>query len=162
MLPTQICSAVADAQRATFIAQRSGGQCSLAETPLQLPCRTPTAGLPLAAVSAASVQIQSLFCRRFCQREFAPRQWARYTIAANESGLPSTTMYASSPFTTYINGLSPVTLSNFFLPLTRPQMASKDWPNEFFLITRFMSKNSADVGSSIFAATAIFAFFRIG
>ena len=36
-----------------------------------------------------------------------------------------------------------------------------DWPN-LFLMTHFMSTNSAYVGSSIFAATMIFAFFRTG
>ena len=39
-----------------------------------------------------------LFCRRFCQREFALMQWARYTIAAIEFGFPPT-INASSSFT---------------------------------------------------------------
>jgi hypothetical protein len=51
---------------------------------------------------------------------------------------------------------------DFFLPLTWPQMTSKDWPNVFSLVARFISTNSADAGFSIFAATVIFAFFRTG
>src|SRR5215475_1254599 len=49
-----------------------------------------------------------------------------------------------------------------FLPLTCPQMVSTGCPNVFFLMARFMSSNSADAGSSIFAATVVFAFFRTG
>src|SRR3982074_3829565 len=41
-------------------------------------------------------------------------------------------------------------------------MVSIGFPNVFFLIARFMSPNSADAGSSIFAATEIFALFRTG
>src|ERR1700694_2397094 len=41
-------------------------------------------------------------------------------------------------------------------------MVSIGFPNVFFLIARFISPNSADAGSSIFAATEIFAFFRTG
>jgi hypothetical protein len=41
-------------------------------------------------------------------------------------------------------------------------MMSKDSPNVFFLMDRFMSSNSADAGSSILAATVVFAFFRTG
>ena len=86
-------------------------------------------------------------------------QCARYAIAAIESGLPST-MNASSSFTRYRNGLSPVVSPDVSLPLTWQQMMSKGWPNVFFLVARFMSTNSADAGSSIFAATVIFAFFQ--
>jgi len=103
----------------------------------------------------------SSFVEGFCQREFALMQWARYTIAAIEAGFPPT-INASSSFTRYRKGLSPVASPDFILPLTWPQIISKGSPNEFFPMTRFMSTNSAYVGSSIFAATTIFAFFRTG
>jgi len=101
------------------------------------------------------------FVEGFCQREFALVQWARYTIAAIESGL-APTINASSSFTRYRKGLSPVASPDFFLPLTRPQMVSNGWPNVFLSMVRFMSTNSTEAGSSIFAATVIFAFFRTG
>jgi hypothetical protein len=46
----------------------------------------------------------SSFVVRFCQREFALTRWARYTIAAIESGFPPT-IKASSSFTRYRKGL---------------------------------------------------------
>src|SRR6476659_9851597 len=49
-----------------------------------------------------------------------------------------------------------------FLPLRWPQMVSTGCPKVFFLIARFMSSNSTDAGSSIFAATVVLAFFRTG
>src|SRR5262245_14118404 len=102
----------------------------------------------------------SSFVVRFRQCEFRV-QWTRYAIAAIESGFPPT-INASSSFTRYRKGLSPVASPDFFLPLTWPQMTSKGWPNVFSLIVRFISTNSADDGVSIFAATTIFAFFRTG
>src|SRR4051794_10832866 len=83
----------------------------------------------------------------------------RYAIAAAECVLPSTT-YASSSFTRYRNGLSPVSPPDAFFPLTWPQIVSTGRPSVFFLTARFTSLNSADAGSSIFAATEVFALFR--
>jgi hypothetical protein len=103
----------------------------------------------------------SSFVDGFYQCEFGLVQWARYAIAAIESGLLPT-INASSSFTRYRKGLSPVASPDFFLPLTWPQMTSKGWPNVFSLVARFISTNSADSGFSIFAATVIFAFFRTG
>src|SRR5262249_33288999 len=103
----------------------------------------------------------SSFVDGFYQREFGLVQWARYAIAAIEPGLLPR-INASSSFTRYRKGLSPVASPDFFLPLTWPQMTSKGWPNVFSLIVRFISTNSADDGVSIFAATTIFAFFRTG
>ena len=54
----------------------------------------------------------SSFVEGFCQREFALMQWARYTIAI-ESGFPPT-INASSSFTRYRKGLSPVASPEFF------------------------------------------------
>src|SRR5262245_7648838 len=102
----------------------------------------------------------SSFVVRFRQCEFRV-QWTRYAIAAIESGFPPT-INASSSFTRYRKGLSPVASPDFILPLTWPQIISKGSPNELFLMIRFMSTNLAYVGSSIFAATTIFAFFRTG
>src|SRR5262245_16872273 len=102
----------------------------------------------------------SSFVVRFRQCEFRV-QWTRYAIAAIESGwLP--TINASSSFTRYRKGLSPVDSPDFFLPLTWPQMTSKAWPSVFSLVARVIPTNSADAGFSCFAATAILAFFRTG
>jgi hypothetical protein len=59
----------------------------------------------------------ALLSREFCQCELGLVQWARYAIAAIESGLLST-INASSSFTRYKKGLSPVVSLDFFLPLT--------------------------------------------
>ena len=53
--------------------------------------------------------------------------------------------------------LSPVSPAN--LPLTRPQIVSIEFPKASFLAARFMSKNTADAGLSIFAAMVTIAFF---
>ena len=98
---------------------------------------------------------------KFYRCEYGLVQWARYAIAAIESGLLPT-INASSSFTRYRKGLSPVASPDFFLPLMWPQMTSNDWPNVFCLVARLISTNSADAGFSIFAATVIFAFFRTG
>ena len=97
----------------------------------------------------------TLLSRDFCQRELALVHWARYTIAAIESG-PRSTMYASFSFTRYKKGLSAMASPDFFFPLTWPQMISYV---VFLFVARFMSTNSTEAGSSIFAATVIFAFF---
>src|SRR5262245_51346166 len=112
-------------------------------------------------MSALGTSRHSSFVDGFYQREFGLVQWARYAIAAIESGLLPT-INASSSFTRYRKGLSPVASPEFFLPLTRPQMTSNDWPNVFCLVARLISTNSAAAGFSIFAATVIFAFFRTG
>ena len=52
-------------------------------------------------------------------------------------------------------GLSSVASPDFLFPLTWPQMILS-------FMARFISTNSTEVGSSIFAATMIFAFFRTG
>src|SRR3954451_18876261 len=85
----------------------------------------------------------------------------RYAIAAAEPAEPSPT-YASSSFTRYRNGLSPVSSPDAFFPLTRPQMVSMDCPTVFFRMARFISPNSADAGSSNFAAIAVFALIMTG
>ena len=82
----------------------------------------------------------SSLSERFCQREFALTHWARYTIAAIEAGFPPT-INASFSFTRYRKVLAPVASPDFILPLTWPQIISKGSPNEFFLMTRFMSTN---------------------
>ena len=46
--------------------------------------------------------------------------------------------------------------------LTRPQMVSTDFPNVFLRIARFISPNSADAGSSSFAAIVVFALAMTG
>ena len=51
----------------------------------------------------------------FCQRPLL--QWERYAIAATEFGL-APTMNASSSFTRYRKGLSPVPSPDVFFPLT--------------------------------------------
>src|SRR4030095_14000347 len=88
-------------------------------------------------------------------------QMLRYAVAAADSAFPSTT-YASSSFTRYRNALSPALSPDAFFPLTWPQIVSTGCPNVFLLISRFISSNSADAGSSSFAATEVLAFFRIG
>src|SRR5512135_2281795 len=80
----------------------------------------------------------------------------RYAVAAAKLAEPSTT-YASSSFTRYRNGLSPVFSPDAFLPLTRPQIVSTDSPRTFFRTARFISTNSADAGFSSFAAIVAFA-----
>src|SRR6266403_1904223 len=85
----------------------------------------------------------------------------RYALAAAEPGGPSTT-YASSSLTRYRNGLSPVSSPVAFFPLTRPQMLSTDLPSVFFRKARFISPNSADAGTSNFAAIAVFAIVMTG
>src|SRR5215475_8703914 len=82
--------------------------------------------------------------------------WARYMIAAIESGLRST-MYASSSLTRYKKGLSPVASPDFLFPLTWPQMISKGGR-----VAGLISTNSADAGFSILTATATFAFSKTG
>src|ERR1700716_2848504 len=84
----------------------------------------------------------------------------RYADAAAEAG-PSTT-YASSSFTRYRDGLSPVSSPDAFFPLTRPQMVSTDCPNVFFRMARFISPNSAVAGSSNLAAIVVFALIMTG
>src|SRR6267142_5031346 len=81
--------------------------------------------------------------------------------AAAEFAGPSTT-YASSSFTRYRNGLSSVPSPDAFFPLTRPQMVSTDCPNVFFRMARFISPNSAEAGSSNFAAIVVFALIMTG
>jgi hypothetical protein len=97
------------------------------------------------SMSAKRQKQYSSFVERFCQREFALTHWARYMIAAIESGFPPTTN-ASSSFTRYRKGLSAVASPDFILPLTWPQIISKGSPNELFLMTRLMSTNSAYAG----------------
>src|SRR3977135_2734012 len=80
----------------------------------------------------------------------------RYAIDAAEPPGPSPT-YAPSSFTRYRSGLSPVSSPDAFFPLTRPQMVSTGCPNVFFRVARFISPNSADAGSSHFAAIVVFA-----
>src|SRR5215831_14339775 len=63
-------------------------------------------------------------------------------------------MYASSFWTRYINGLGPL-----FLSLTKPQILSIELPSAFFLAARFISSNSTEFGSFIFAAIVAFALF---
>src|SRR6266446_10267459 len=86
----------------------------------------------------------------------------RYAVAAAKPAGPSTTTYASSSFTRYRNGLSAVSSPDAFFPLTRPQMVSTDCPNVFFRMARFISRNSADAGTSNFAAIAVFALVMTG
>src|SRR5882724_12256861 len=88
-------------------------------------------------------------------------QILRYALAAAEFAGPSTT-YASSSVTRYRNGLSPVSSPAAFFPLTRPQMVSTDFPSVFFRMARFISPNSADAGSSNFAAIVVFALIMTG
>gem|GEM_PF-3702899 len=83
----------------------------------------------------------------------------RYAVDAADPDLPSTT-YASSSFTRYRNGFSPVSSPDAFLPFTRPQIVSTARPNMFNRIARFISLNSADPGSSIFDAIVTFALSR--
>ena len=52
----------------------------------------------------------------------------------------------------------PVLSPDFLFPLTRPQMVSIGWPKVFFRSARFISSNSAEAGSSMFAAIFVFAF----
>src|SRR5712672_2065334 len=85
----------------------------------------------------------------------------RYALAAADPGGPSTT-YASSSAMTYRNDLSPVSSPDAFFPLTRPQMVSTDLPKVFFRKARFISPNSADAGTSNFAAIAVFALVMTG
>ena len=85
----------------------------------------------------------------------------RYAVAAAEPAGPSTT-YASSSFTRYRNGLSPLSSPDAFFPLTRPQMVSTDCPSVFFRTARFISPNSAEAGFSNFAAIVAFALTRTG
>ena len=85
----------------------------------------------------------------------------RYAVAAAKLAEPSTT-YASSSFTRYRNGLSPVFSPDAFLPLTRPQMVSTNSPRTFFRTARFISTNSADAGFSSFAAIVAFALTMTG
>jgi len=85
----------------------------------------------------------------------------RYAVAAADPAGPSTT-YASSSFTRYRNGLSPVSSPDTFFPLTRPQMVSTACPSRFFLTARFISPNSADAGFSNFAAIVAFALTMTG
>src|SRR6266446_5542868 len=85
----------------------------------------------------------------------------RYAVAAAEPAGPSTT-YASSSFTRYRNGRSPASSPDTFFPLTRPQMVSTDCPSVFFRMARFISPNSADAGSSNFAAIVVFALIMTG
>src|SRR5262245_16020097 len=94
-------------------------------------------------------------------RQRALVHWARYMIAAIESG-PRSTMYASSSFTRYRKGLSAVASPDFFFPLMRPQTISEDEPSVFFLVTRLISTNSDDAGFSILAAIFTFAFSKTG
>src|SRR6266699_92543 len=85
----------------------------------------------------------------------------RYALAAAEPGGPSTTN-ASSSVMRYRKGLSPVSSPDAFFPLTRPQMVSTDCPKVFFRKARFISPNSADAGTSNFAAIAVFAIVMTG
>ena len=66
-------------------------------------------------------------------------------------------MYASSSVTRYRNGQSPVSSPDGFFPLTRPQMVSTAFPSVFLRMARFISPNSADAGSSNFAAIVVLA-----
>src|SRR5215469_13859666 len=67
-------------------------------------------------------------------------------------------MYASSSWTRYRNGLSPVSEPEVLFPLMRPQMVSIDLPSAFFS-ARFISTSSTDDEFSIFAAMVGMAFF---
>src|SRR6267142_2339866 len=88
-------------------------------------------------------------------------QILRYALAAAELAEPSTT-YASSSVTRYRNGLSPVSSPDAFFPLTRPQMVSTDFPSVFLRMARFIAPNSADAGTSSFAAIVAFALIMTG
>ena len=111
---------------------------------------------PLWAISGHFRDVATALLLMDSEREFGLVQWARYAIAAIEPGLLPT-INASSSFTRYRKGVSPVASPDFFLPLTWPQMTSKGWPNLFSLVARSI-ENSADAGFSIFAATVILLF----
>ena len=85
----------------------------------------------------------------------APRKILRYAVDGAEVGGPSAT-YASSFFTSWRNGLWPMSSADAFLLLTCPQMVSTDCPNALFCMDRFSLK-AADAGFSSLTATAIFA-----
>ena len=88
-------------------------------------------------------------------------QILRYALAAAEFAGPLTT-YASSSVTRYRNGQSPASSPDGFFRLTRPQMVSTDFPSVFLRMARFISPNSADGGSSNFAAIVAFALMTTG
>jgi hypothetical protein len=88
-------------------------------------------------------------------------QILRYAVSAAESAGPKTTNPASF-FTKYRNGLSLASSSDVFLVVTRPQMVSTDCPTIFFRMARFISMNSADAGSSSFAAIVVLALTMTG
>jgi len=77
-------------------------------------------------------------------------QMLRYSLVA----IVYPPMYASSFWTRYRNGLGPP-----FFSLTKPQIVSIELPSAFFLAARFISSNSTELGSFIFAAIVAFAFF---
>ena len=88
-------------------------------------------------------------------------QWARYAIAAIESGL-----LADDKRLILLHEIQERSLAGSFTRLLFAfDVATNDLERLaecISLMARFMSTNSADAGFSIFAATVIFAFFRTG
>ncbi len=92
---------------------------------------------------------------------FPQLQIFRYAVDAADPDLPSTT-YASSSFTRYRNGLSPVSPPDALLPFARPQIVSTGRPSMFFRVARFTSLSSSVSGVPICVAIATFALSRAG